>query len=394
MTRRLLAAAAAAIGLLAFSAAAGAATLGVTAPPTGASTKTCGASELVGQQTDDPSTPYIIPTGGGTITQWQTYTVGDTAGASITLVVLHHTGGSDLTVTAIDTETLPSPLPANNVASFTPATPLTVAAGDSLALYSNTSDACYFFNPTVGSTTTGSTPTGDSLFHLHLPTFPPTLNEQGSILDVSPSGYTLNLAATLVQQQDASVQALTFPSAIDVASSSLLRALVTNNGPAVTPITVTDQVPAGLAVQLATAELGTCSVSGQTVTCTITGLPAGQSAAVNVIVTPSHPGNFQNNVSVGVASGVTDPNAANNVASATMAAGTLPDRCLVPGLRGTRAASDRRLLRELGCRARLVHRHSRRRAGVVIRVRGGVRTYPYGTVVTLIVSSGPRRKHR
>jgi beta-lactam-binding protein with PASTA domain len=93
---------------------------------------------------------------------------------------------------------------------------------------------------------------------------------------------------------------------------------------------------------------------------------------------------------------VTDPDSTNNQASATIAAGALPDACVVPGLRGARLNAARRMLRELGCRVQVVHRHSRRRAGTVLSVRGGVRTYSFGTTITLVVSSGagPHRRHR
>jgi hypothetical protein len=388
MTRRLLAAAAAALGLLVFTATAGAQTLGITGPPSGAFTSTCGFGDLIGQQSSDPGTPFVIPTGGGSITQWQTYTVGDTPGASLSLVVLQPTGGAGAQVAAIDTETLPNPLPANHIASFTLAKPITVAAGDTLTLFSDTTYACYFFN--------GTTPTSDVLFHLNLPTSAPTVGQALTIVSSSANQHVLNLAATLAQQQDVGVQTLAFPAAIDSADSSLLRSLVTNNGPADTPITFTDQVPSSLHVVLAATDLGSCTTSGQTVTCTITGLPVGQSTAVNVIVTPTGPGSFSNEVSVGVGSDVTDPDSTNNQASATIAAGALPDACVVPGLRGARLNAARRMLRELGCRVQVVHRHSRRRAGTVLSVRGGVRTYSFGTTITLVVSSGagPHRRHR
>ncbi len=133
MRRRLLVSVAAALGVLVFSSTAGAEQLGITAPPTGATAEGCGV--IAGQETSDPSTPYAVPTGGGEITQWQTYTASDTAGATLTFAVLRPTSGSDYAVVGLDAVTLPTPLPTDHIASFTPSSPIQVQAGDILAMY-------------------------------------------------------------------------------------------------------------------------------------------------------------------------------------------------------------------------------------------------------------------
>lgn len=83
----------------------------------------------------DPATPYAVPAPGGKITQWQTNTAGDTAGKPLELIVLSPNGNGAYTVVAVDAESVPNPLPAGGIATFTPPTPLTVGAGDVLGLY-------------------------------------------------------------------------------------------------------------------------------------------------------------------------------------------------------------------------------------------------------------------
>ncbi|HUY58876.1 MAG TPA: DUF11 domain-containing protein [Solirubrobacteraceae bacterium] len=385
MRRRLLVMAAAVLGVLVFSSAASAATLGITAPPSLSSTGGCFA--IIGQTANDASTPYIIPTGGGEITQWQTYTVGDTAGSSLTFAVLRPAGSSGYSVVAANTETLPNPLPSSHIASFTLYNPIQVAAGDTLALFSSfTSDVCYYDG--------GTTPSADTLFAATGPTFPPSSGETLALAGPgSPAGYTLNVAATLNQNQDAGVQTSTFPSKTDVAGAALLSSVVTNDGPVDGPITFVDQVPSGLRIESASAGLGTCAVSGQTVTCTITGLLAGQSTNVNVVVTTPTAGTYANTVTVNVTPGLSDPNSTNNTVSGDVVVAALPQECIVPGsLHKLPQNSARTLLKELGCMVHVVSQHSGIGKGLVLGVRGGARAYPYHQTVTLIVSSGPKKK--
>src|SRR5436305_4515352 len=131
--------------LFAFSGVASAdVTLGNVTPPTGSDPGTCfqgpGGNDAFAQLTDDPSAPYTVPAGGGAIGSWETNTAGDAPGTPLTLVILRPTSGGSFTVVGVDNETLPSPLPANNIATFTLSTPIVVQAGDKLALYSSTED--------------------------------------------------------------------------------------------------------------------------------------------------------------------------------------------------------------------------------------------------------------
>jgi hypothetical protein len=381
--------AAAVLGLLVFAATAAAngTTLGITAQPSGSSASACG-SDVIGQNTDDPATPYHVPAGGGTITQWQTVTTGETPGAPLTFAVLRATSGGNFAVVGADSETIPNPLPSSGVATYTLPAPISVQAGDTLALYSTSSGVdCYFFH--------GSTPAGDSVFAATDASPPPSAGQTLTVPSASPGDYTTNLAATLVQQDDAAVSTSAGPSGASAGQASLLASTVINDGPASAAITFTDGVPGGLAIDSAVGGDGTCSVSGQTVSCEISGLGAGQSAPVDVVVTPSSPGTYVNRVSVAVAPGVTDPDAANNSASATLSVGrSVPAKCVVPRLKGATRSFARTLLKDLGCQVRTRHAHSKSvRKGSVVKTKPGPGSYAYQRTVMLVVSSGPKKRH-
>jgi hypothetical protein len=368
-------------------------TLGLTTQPALSTAQDCsGAPFAFAQFTDAPTTPYMVPAGGGLITQWQTDTTGDTPGTAATFVVLRSSGGGNYTVVGTDPEVLPTPLPPSGVATFTLATPITVTGGETVGILPSGSGTfnCYWDG--------GSTPTGDSI-DVFSGTFTPgsTVVAGGP----SPTGFTMNLAYRLAPAaQDVGVTASAGPANATAGFPAYLSATVTNGGPGVGPINFTDTVPAGLRIDSVTTGSGSCTTAGQTVTCTITGLAAGQSTAVNIVVTPAAAGSYVNHVSVSPQSGVADNNATNNAASATLvvrAAGP-PPRCVVLKLRGTPTAVAKHLLSLLKCKVGKVHRvHSSSVAkGEVIRTNPGAGTYAAGKVVGLTVSSGPaprRRRH-
>jgi len=269
-------------------------------------------------------------------------------------------------------------------------TPISVQAGDTLALYATSGSVhCYF--------SAGSTPIGDVLAALTDSSPPPTQGQSLAPSTTSPAGFTLNVAATLVQQEDAAVTATAGPLGANAGQAALLSSTVTNSGPASGAITFTDTVPSGLTIDSAVAGNGSCSTSGQTVTCTINGLASGQSAPVDVVVTPRLPGTFTNRVSVAVGSGLTDANTANNTAAATLSVGlALPAKCVVPSLKGVASGTAKTVLTALGCKVKTVRAHSRSvHKGSVITTKPGAGTYAYQRTITLTVSSGPKKKkHR
>jgi hypothetical protein len=175
-----------------------------------------------------------------------------------------------------------------------------------------------------------------------------------------------------------------------------LSSTVLNNGPAGAPITFTDQVPAALTIISAAAGDGTCSISGQTVTCAINGLSAGEGVPVDVIATPTTAGSYTNSVSIALSTGAVDPNPANNTAAATLsvASGAPPARCVVPALRGVPSSLARAVLGDLGCKVKTAKAHSKPvRKGMVIRTNPGQGTYASQAAITLLISSGPT-KHK
>jgi uncharacterized repeat protein (TIGR01451 family) len=319
------------------------------------------------------------------ITQWQTFTSVDTSGTDLTLVVVAPAASGQYTVVGADTETIPTPLPPSGIASFTLAHPIVVAAGDMLGLTASTSDnvLCFYSGGSIPAAdvvvaASGTVSTGQTLS---------TFETGGSI--------ELALSATLAPiADDASVQTSTIGSPASVGSAAVLTSTVTSNGPAAAPITFTDQVPSGLTISSASSTSGSCTVDGQTVSCPMNGLAIGQHATVNVVVTPTAPGTYMNNVSVSVASPALDPVASDNAASSTLAVGTFPQQCIVPGLRKLTVAYARTLLHELGCGVTVINRRSSLGKGLVIKTSQVPGSYAYHQLITLFVSSGPRSRHK
>jgi hypothetical protein len=197
-------------------------------------------------------------------------------------------------------------------------------------------------------------------------------------------------------EQDAQVSTATGPASAAVGDFALLSSLVTNHGSPFEPISFTDTVPAGLTITSVAAGSGTCTTSGQVVACRLS-IESSASAPVNIVVTPTAAGNFENKASVAVASGQHDPVPSNNSAAATLkvAAAKAPaPTCTVPALSGTPLAVAKRVLTLLHCQpGKAKPRHSRSvRQGLVIRTTPKPGNYGAGRVVSLTVSSGPAKK--
>ena len=217
-----------------------------------------------------------------------------------------------------------------------------------------------------------------------------------------PPRTTLNVAAAVVQGEDAGVTTSASSGTL-AGGQAPLSSTVTNAGPLSGPITFTDNVPAGLTVTAAVAGQGTCTVSGQQVTCTVGGLNPGTSVPVDIVVVVASAGSFGNSVAVSTAR--PDPNVSNNAATATLVVAAVPvvnpvvsspsaPKCVVPNLRSTPKPIATRVLTLLGCkvgRTRSVH-DRRVPRGDVIRTAPGAGTYAHGRTVGLKVSSGPPKK--
>jgi hypothetical protein len=67
----------------------------------------------------------------------------------------------------------------------------------------------------------------------------------------------------------------------------------------------------------------------------------------------------------------------------------LPEQCVVPQLvLKLPVGSARTLLTALGCRVKVAYQTSSLRRGRIVGVVGGLRSWPYRHVVTIVVSSG------
>jgi hypothetical protein len=294
----------------------------------------------------------------------------------------------------VDSRTRPAPLPASNVATFTVATPIAVSGGETLGLYTNSSTAiCYRSG--------GSTPAAATLTALSEPATPAAGQSLSPAVPNSGGGYTMNVAATLVSSQDVGVTS-SQPDTVTVGNLALLASSVANGGPLNGPITFNDTVPDGLTIVSAVAGAGSCSVSGQSVACTITGLSAGQSAPVNLLVRPTVAKTYANAVSV-APQGAGDPNGANNSASATLIVDSPPligppptstPSCVVPKLTRTPVSVTKNVLGLLSCKIGKTKRVRSKTItkGTIIKTTPGAGTYRNGTTVNLTVSLGPPKK--
>jgi hypothetical protein len=373
-------------------------TLGSTVVPGGSAPSACGTGQVIAQVSSDPATPFAVPPGGGQITQWQTNTSGDPPGAAVTLVVVRSGGGGDQAVVATDGETLPNPLPAGGVASFSLSAPIAVTGGETLGLYtdSNAGATCYWSG--------GTTSSQGALMALAAPNPPAAGQTLTPSRANSPGGFELNVAATLFSNDDAGVIAAAGPANATVGDLAQLAASVTDGGPNSGPISFTDNVPSGLMIDSVVAGSGSCSTAGQEVSCTITGLAAHQSAPVDITVTPVAAGSYVNRASVAPASGVDDPVVGNDSASASLTVAPAPTGggppapppCLVPPLLRTPLAIVERVLPLLNCRIGNVnHVHAKTIAkGLVIKSGPGAGAYANGLRVALDVSAGPRKPRR
>jgi uncharacterized repeat protein (TIGR01451 family) len=390
--------------LLALIGAAGAAAdvqIGSAVPPAESTTTSCINGLVIVQFTSDPGIPYAPPPGDRQLTRWEMNTSGDVAGAAVTLVVLRPAEEGSYDVLATDTEALPDPLPADEVASFRPVSPIPVSGGDVLGLYSTGGVNCFFDG--------GTTPTAASIAALGAAVAPAPGQSLEPILTPSSGGATLNLAATLHGDQDLGVTTAASPAGPTVGGLALFRSTITNRGPEATPVTFTDTVPSGLAVDAVFAGANSCTTAGQTVTCTIEGLAVGQSTPVSVLVTPTAAGSYVNTVSVTPQAGTVDPMPADDSASARLDVAppaatnekstpidTNTRACVVPNLRRVKIGPVRRLLGPLGCKLGKVRhvRNPKVAKGTLIRTTPGPGTYAAGRRIGLVVSSGPpRRRH-
>ena len=203
---------------------------------------------------------------------------------------------------------------------------------------------------------------------------------------------------TSASPQDVGITPATTQQSFITGNLALLAFTVTNEGPGSGPITFTDSLASGLRIDAASAGSGSCTITGQRLACMLTGLKAGQSAPVEIVVTATAKGRYTDSASVAPAAGVVDPDAANNTASMTLTVATAqpPAKCVVPRLAGANLRLARHVLTLLGCRpGKVTHVHSTRvPSGELIGTTPGPGSYAHSRRIGLRLSSGRRGRRR
>jgi hypothetical protein len=332
----------------------------------------------------DPATPsYTVPAGGGAIVSWSTATYGGAhAGSPITLLALVPSAGSNYKLAGFDSVTLPTPLPADNVATFTIPTGIEVPAGTILGLSSTaTTEECDF-----------SGDPDDSIYYGTAPA-----PSQGSIYTQSAAGAgSVNVSADLVQTVDAGLTVGATPVSTTAGGAAAFSFSLGNTGSSTGRVSVFDNVPKGLSVIAAISGSGSCVTSGQVVTCTTEPLAPRSTTPISIVVKTSAPGSFTDTATA-ASSLFSDPNTANNVASADLAVTPVPTAapgCHIVGLKGVPLGTAKAVLRALNCAVGKVSKKASKsvRKGDVLSTSPGSGSRPAATKVAIVVSSG-KPKH-
>jgi uncharacterized repeat protein (TIGR01451 family) len=121
-------------------------------------------------------------------------------------------------------------------------------------------------------------------------------------------------AASRVRLPDLSVSKTDSPDPVFVGQPLRYTVTVTNNGPATAGgISLNDPLPAGVSFDSASSSQGGCSEAAGTVTCAVGTLASGDSATVQINVTPHSEGTITNTASV--ASNEPDSDSSNDTAT-------------------------------------------------------------------------------
>jgi hypothetical protein len=202
------------------------------------------------------------------------------------------------------------------------------------------------------------------------------------------------VSVDLVQSMDLGLNGAARPSTITTGGGSALVFSLTDQATAIGTASFSETIPTGLSVLSAVSGSGSCSVAGQTVTCTTGLLDPGSIAPIDVTVSATAPGTYATTAMV--TSSFADPNPANN--AATVALTVMPPpapACRVVRFTGIALAETKRLLIALNCSVGMVTKHASTRIpkGDVISTNPSAGTYPSGAKVAIVESSGkPKRK--
>jgi hypothetical protein len=336
-------------------------------------------------ETSQAAADYTIPAAGGVIDRWSTLANSSfqTSGAPVELLLLKPLASNGYEVLAFDDETLPTPLPASGVATFTLATPITAQPGAVLGVReSGGSSACIVEARAGDDGMLGSAGS------------PPV---QGGVYTATGGPFTSAGAAVsvdLAQSMDVGLTGAAHPSTITTGGGSALVFSLSDQATAIGTASFSETVPNGLSVLSAVSGSGSCSVAGQTVACTTGLLDPGSITPIDVTVSASAPGAYATTAMV--TSSFADPNAANNAATVALTVTPPPGpACRVVRFTGIALAETKRLLSALNCTVGRVTKHASTRIpkGDVISTNPSAGTYPSGATVAIVESSGkPKRK--
>jgi uncharacterized repeat protein (TIGR01451 family) len=141
--------------------------------------------------------------------------------------------------------------------------------------------------------------------------------------DINTANNSATQTTTVNREVDLRVTKVDNPDPVVAGNSLVYSITVFNDGPSdASGVTVTDVLPAGVTFTSVAPSQGTAAHNGGTVTANLGNLPAGTSATVTLTVAtlPTVRGTITNTVSV--TGNETDPNPANNSATATTAVNT------------------------------------------------------------------------
>jgi uncharacterized repeat protein (TIGR01451 family) len=139
--------------------------------------------------------------------------------------------------------------------------------------------------------------------------------------------YTNNISSnvTVVKgSTDVGVSIVALPATVFVTSNVTFTVTVTNRGPgAVSAITLTNVVPAGLALVSVTPSQGSCNSAGGVINCNLGSLAVNGSASISVTANATTSGGFSDTATVSLFE--TDTNPANDSAAASVTVNPLAD---------------------------------------------------------------------
>ncbi|MDX1582793.1 MAG: IPTL-CTERM sorting domain-containing protein [Thermoanaerobaculia bacterium] len=226
-----------------------------------------------------------------------------TSGSTLTYTLQVTNNGPDSAAGVVVTDTLPSSV---TFQSVTPSQGTCSQSGRTvtcdLGTLANGANATITIEvtPTESGTITNSASVGSD-----------TEDPNGANNNASES---TTVDAPAPEQIDLSITKTDNPDPVRVGDSLAYTIEVSNAGPdTASGVTVTDSLPSTVTFDSATPSQGSCSVSGQTVTCDIGSLGSGGTATVTIRVTPGSQGTITNNVNV--SGNEDDTDLSNNSAS-------------------------------------------------------------------------------